>query len=394
MISSYNQDALHLVATGAAVLGSGGGGSFEVGKKLINSGFSNPVEVLAVEELDVNKKLCVPAAMGPESSVFTNPHLSNPAANAVEALQGMTGDAYDYLMPFETGAINTIIPLVIASQQGQQLVDGDGLGRAVPTIPLAMYSVKDYPVNPNTIASDAMGQSGTMQYNFGYASVNVPDNEAMETAFGGLITSNVFGGVVGIALYPVDGDFVQKNPPVLGTVSRAHQVGTIYRDGASHPTQQAKAEAIMAYYRQQTGQEARIIFQGTVSDIESTTGVTDNGQFVLTGTGDYESHTLKIATANENIFATLDDDSTPIIMGPDSINVIASDNCSYKEPFDNTDLQHLYYSPQMEGPLDVIVMGFQAVPEIRTQALIEKWKPIWEMLGYYGEFSDRWLQGN
>jgi DUF917 family protein len=44
------------------------------------------------------------------------------------------------LFPIETGPENTMAAFVIAARTGLPVVDGDGAGRAVPTIPFCSFS--------------------------------------------------------------------------------------------------------------------------------------------------------------------------------------------------------------------------------------------------------------
>src|SRR5690606_32253297 len=53
------------------------------------------------------------------------------------------GKTIEALFPLETGPENILAPFVLAARHGLAVVDGDGAGRAVPTLPLCTFSSDD-----------------------------------------------------------------------------------------------------------------------------------------------------------------------------------------------------------------------------------------------------------
>ena len=130
---------LHDIVLGAAVIGTGGGGSLKEGLEIIDESLD--------EGFDFN--LAEPGEIPPDALLGTSyglgsvspPETDNPKKNeeTAETLAMVAMEKYfrrDFygVIATELGGLNTAAALVTAARLGKPLVDADPTGRSVPCI--------------------------------------------------------------------------------------------------------------------------------------------------------------------------------------------------------------------------------------------------------------------
>ena len=119
------------ISVGGGFLGAGGGGSVREGAKLVDRilQFGTGVELASADEIDDEAWGAVIAGMGSPVASRSNPRTYSPTW-AMETLAEAMGFEAAFVIPFETGAGNSLTPMQVAIQKNIPVVDGDPVGRA------------------------------------------------------------------------------------------------------------------------------------------------------------------------------------------------------------------------------------------------------------------------
>lgn len=148
-ISAEHVDAL---ASGATLLGSGGGGDVALGalllRRMLEREGAEPVPVIASDELPVDA-LVVHAGVGGAPDVLAE-RLVDPddCARAVEAVVAQTGGRLAAVGVIEIGGLNALMGVIAAARLGVPVIDGDLMGRAFPRLDQATLTVAGHPIAP------------------------------------------------------------------------------------------------------------------------------------------------------------------------------------------------------------------------------------------------------
>lgn len=382
-------------AIGACFLASGGGGSYQVSTQILAQGVgpSGKVTVISLSEAQDSLWLCVCANMGAPDALFktSNPYATgNALAGLAQLMQKITpGFAqFSYVCPVEVGAINTVSPLSAAFQKSLPVIDADGAGRSIPTLPLDTFAADALPLYPNCIASNS---NPGQPFNTSFINIAGPAPEAeAEMTFLGVQMSQPFGGIAGLAMYAQQGTTLKKNPPVSGTLTDACQIGAIYQATSGW----TRATQIVSYLQTKSlgglGRAAAVVFGGYITNMVQATGGTDIGYIVVSSSPDGSSDQLWIYNQNENIFANGTWSDQPIVVGPDSVCYLPFDQG--QAIFDNSDLWQLF-SGAGYSPIPIYVVA-AAAPTVVTQnqTLMASWQSTRCTLGYAGPYVQPWLQ--
>ena len=144
-VYSYGLTDFQAIATGAAVLASGGGGSYHdacaIVQQLADQGYTGTVQV---QDYDGATNACVLAIMGSPDAAdnLTLTAVQNSINNTVAVMQAYTGMQPGAFIPVEIGPINSLVPLIGAAMSGGSIwvVNGDGAGLAVPELPQTTFT--------------------------------------------------------------------------------------------------------------------------------------------------------------------------------------------------------------------------------------------------------------
>jgi DUF917 family protein len=326
MMTSYNYGLsdFEYIAAGAAVLASGGGGSYLDAVGILNqlgaTGWSGTVRV---KPYDGATNGCVVAMMGsPDAGdQLTLSDIQNSVANTLLLLQETTGYAVACTIPIETGAINSLVPLLGAVASGMWVVDGDGAGRAVPELPQTTFvGAANLPISPCALATD-VADLRTVES----ALLSSPTAAQMEKLAGGVVGG--FGGFSGIALWPSNASngFGLSGNYIPGALAQAWGLGQFLLQASAPPSSAAVATQIGLM----TGRTARVAVQNfyITSVTQATTSASlDAGVIRLDNTQNPadSSQTFSIYNMNENLIMYSSQSTAPVTIAPDSI-------CYYSE---------------------------------------------------------------
>ena len=147
---------LNDLATGAAILGTGGGGDPYIGKLLAQQAIrrNGPVTVVDPNEVPDDALVVPVAMMGAPTIMVEKLPQGDEILRAFEAIGEYLGKPITHAVPLEAGGINSMLPFVVAARTGLPLVDADGMGRAYPELQMFTGSLYGISATPMAIADD------------------------------------------------------------------------------------------------------------------------------------------------------------------------------------------------------------------------------------------------
>ena len=387
-IHEYGITDFQYIAAGAAILASGGGGSYcdavNVLRELADTGWKGTVPV---RDYDGMTNCCVLALMGSPDAAdcMTLAEVENSIANTVSTFEQATGATLGCVIPVEIGAINSIVPLLAAAQSGnaiQWVVDGDGAGRAVPELPQTTYGGSaSLAASPCSLANDTKPPA-TMQS----ATLNAKTAALIESLAGGIVSA--FGSFSGIALWPSNpgNGFALTGNYLAGTLSQTWALGQFLVTSAMPPATAQVALRIANL----TGRAVTPIvtnFYITAVTQSTTSGSLDARIIRLDNSPDQNSSTEThyLYNLNESLIMYSSLSSVPDIIAPDSI-------CYYSESngrgFSNaTDDLAGYFDPGTGKSTGrtVSVIKVEAAPGLsKATGVVASFAGLLQSIGYAG----------
>ena len=294
------------IATGGAVMGTGGGGDPYVGKLMAQQAIRKygPVKIIDVTELP-DDALVVPVCMMGAPTVMTEKlPRGDELMNAFRALEQLLGRKIDAVLCGEAGGVNSTTPFVVAAASGLPLVDGDGMGRAYPELQMVTFTLHGVSASPMVLCDDK-GNSLVLN------TVSNAWTERLARA-----ATVEMGGSALLAFYAMDGATAKK-AVVRGTLTLCADLGRALREArAAH---EDPVQAIVSKLG------AEVIFHGRIKDIERRTeGGFARGTARFDGVEEWRDHTLRLDFQNEFLMA--ERDGRVIITTPDLITLLEAES--------------------------------------------------------------------
>ncbi|MES1942245.1 hypothetical protein T5B8_18493 [Salinisphaera sp. T5B8] len=393
MAFQYDLEDFQTIAVGAAVLGSGGGGSYTDACNLIaqlgESGWSGTVDV---RDYDATTDACVLAMMGSPDAAenLTLDAIKRCMANTRQAFETACGASPRGVFAVEIGPINSTVPLIAAALSDHAIkwvADADGAGRAVPQLQQTIYAgAAGLSPGPCVLANDGDGPA-----NVESACLNAASAGAIEALAGGIV--NAFGSDAGIMLWPSikANDFALKHHYLPGTLEQTRKLGQYLRQAATPPTTAAVAAQISGI----TARNASAVLTNVyITDVKQATSSAslDVGILRLSDHPDpaKSRQTHSIYNMNENLILYCSEDAAPVVVAPDSI-------CYYSEHsgrgFSNAfdDLASYYdRATRQSTGVAVSVLKIEAAPAFRdAPGVAESFGVLLRGIGYGGRLISR-----
>lgn len=250
-------DASHLddLSLGAVFLATGGGGDPYVSKLIATEALNTwgPVDIVDPESVADDARIVTIGSVGaPTASLELLPSLSE-AGQALAAYEAHVGEAVDAVVSFEIGGGNSLIPMIAAVERGLPVINGDGMGRALPEAQMMTYPIAGVCPTP-AVALDYAGN---------VSSFDTPDIFEYEKQIRDFALQH--GGMITACEHPMTGREL-KDSVVPRTVSFSIELGRVLRRNRGN------AHAVMgplaAAFDDSIYGELRHLYTGKVVDSE------------------------------------------------------------------------------------------------------------------------------
>ena len=307
---------LHRLVKGATIFGSSGGGPSASGERVVDavSKVATGVPLWSLTEVPDDAVVAAVCGFGsPEVLLKQVSVMQN--VFALETLERAIGRKVDYLIPYESGGYNSLVPFHVAASKGLPVLDCDGTGRAVCEWYISMFEVHHIPMCPFALADDR-----------GHSAVIYADNTVDADKYGRAILRE-FGLSAGTAEHVMSGAKARSSM-VPGMISMEHDLG------AAMDAAKARGRDSLDVVIERTG--GFLLMDGKVATKELRTSPvgSDYGRIEVKGKGSAGRDVLQVYYKNESILARWAD-GTPAVMLPDLISYLDRNG----DPMTNADLK-------------------------------------------------------
>ncbi len=298
---------LQSIATGAGILGTGGGGStylaFLKVREQIRAG--RTVRVRSPNALSDDDCVLPLGGIGAPTVGIERMDNGNEGTLLVQAIENVTTEKVTALVADEIGGGNGLISMLTAAQLDLPVVDGDGMGRAFPETQMTSFFIYGQAIAPAAL-TDACGNSlvvthatsaGQLENIMRAATITMGCSAMMSTA-------------------PMNGNFVRQYA-IPRTVSQAWTLGN-----AVHTAVNQKASPVDAILEKAGGKH---LITGKVLDVERRIdGGFVRGAITIDGIDRDAGRRLTIDLQNEYLVAT--EDGHRHAMVPDLVCIVDAEN--------------------------------------------------------------------
>lgn len=377
---------------GGCFFGSGGGGTIESARGLVQhfeKGAYYPVDqvrVVTVDEATEGDAVMV-AYMGSPEAIDGAAYPLGPvlAVEQIQARLKQEGRRLAYVVPPESGALGFTVACLVAAKLGLAVVDGDGAGRAVPSLPMLTFAAQHVDPKPAVLVSqDGLtveldvtpakgGVRGDRQHQ---EDVSVIVEQMMRP----IVADPEFKQFGGLAMWVMTPAKLREAVPITGTLTRALTFGQALQQGAFK-----SVDALLAALHERWGVRACALFP--TGELLGAAVDTSGGFDLGTVTIKAAAQTAEVLYQNESLLAWASDRAQPLCMAPDSI-------CYFFEGAgdavaSNGDLVEANggLNPAYKGR-PVTVIGLSANPHLRQRGglILDSFMQQVNQLGYRGPY--------
>ena len=295
---TLNREDLVNILYGAAILGTGGGGSLTEGIELIDEALAAgktfrlaSFDDLAPEDLIGTPYGC--GAISPLTEAERKKYARLPEAQenfyilCMKQMEAYMGKELKAVISTELGGHNTATALYCGAMADKLIVDGDPAGRSVPGLQHSTYYLHNVPMCPISVMN---------KFGEGTVVTSVFDDERAEDLVRALAV--VSQNIVAVMDH-VNTAEVLTNAVIRGAISQSEAIGKAFLT--------AKAQGGDFVSAVTEAGKGKPMFRGVVtkSTYETRDGFTF-GDTEIRGAGEYAGHTLRVWYQNENIISWLD----------------------------------------------------------------------------------------
>jgi len=313
---STTEEAEDLVC-GCCFMGTGGGGRLDMGLDLLKAALSKgqTITLTAPSDLPDDAWICTGAFVGsiapPSQEILDmKEHLGlerrveHEIVQAVRELESFLAIKIRAIAACELGGLNTPAPISAAAALGIPAVDGDYVGRAIPTSLQLKISIDGKPIWPRAFCDFAGNITVIKQASSHAMMERIQKHLSMTTI-----------GLIGGAGHVLNGGEM-KRLINHGSISRCLDIGRLLREARQ------KGDEAPAYVAKEL--DGWVLFTGVVEEKpwESKQGYMF-GHFEMSGVGGFSGHRFKVWFQNENMISWLD--GNPYVTCPDPLCVIDLD---------------------------------------------------------------------
>jgi uncharacterized protein len=286
LLTHISEAILDDISVGAAILGTGGGGSPYVGRLVAREAIRRhgPIELVQVDDVGADEHAVTTAIMGAPTVFNEKLPQGEEVDRAFRAVVAYLGHEVRYTMPLEAGGLNSMIPLCLAARARIPVVDADCMGRAFPEAQMVLPTLSGISACPFGVADE---KGNVAIYD---TTTNLWAERLARS------TTVHMGCIAGIALYCLDGRDLRR-ATIAGTLTLAADLGRLVR-----ATQSGHGDVVDAVAGRLDG---RKLFAGKVVDVDRRTeGGWTKAEFHMAGIDADAGAAITIHAQNEFLLAT------------------------------------------------------------------------------------------
>jgi len=349
-----NESDLQRIATGAGILGTGGGGStylaFLMVREQIRAGAK--VRIIQSDELKDDDFILPLGGIGAPTVGIERMDDGNEGSRLVRAIEKVTRQKITALVADEIGGGNGLVAMLTAAQLDLPVVDADGMGRAFPETQMTSFFIYGQPTAPAAL-TDACGN------------LVVVDTATSATQLENIMRSATvaMGCSAMMSTAPMNGSFVKQNA-IPGTVSQAWTLGT-----AVHTALENKTDPVVAITKEANGKH---LITGKVVDVvKRIEGGFVRGSLTIDGIDRDSGRRVTIDLQNEYLVAA--EDGQHHAMVPELICIV------------DAETGHAIGTEEQRYGLRVAVLVLPAPAKLTTAIALESVGP--RAFGYDFDYS-------
>jgi DUF917 family protein len=328
------------VARGAVLLGTGGGGDPYIGELFLQAQLEQgrAPHVIPVEAVADDTLVITIAGVGSPPVMLENLVSDVTLLQILARMESHLGRKVGALISAEIGGVNSMFPLALSAITGLPVLDGDGIGRAVPRTEMCTFSIYGCSATPGVVI-DELGNTVVIE------TVNDVTAENVLRAVTVALGAHVFGG-----FFPMTGAQV-KRTAVRDTLTLSQHIGRCIRT-AREGDGDVFYDLLAFLNTSRKGGVARLLFDGKIVDV---TRETRNGwhwgRVTLAALND-SGDVFTVDIQNEFTVARLNGRTVTVV--PDLISILDRESA---EPIT---AERLAYGQRVK------VIGLSADPLLRT----------------------------
>lgn len=292
--------AIEEIATGAAILGAGGGGDPTLGMLMARHAIEEhgPIRLVRVEDVPEDEWIVPLSVVGAPTVTIEKIASGTEILAALEMIEQHLGMKTYGVFPGEIGGGNSMTPLHAAARSGLPVVDCDLMGRAFPEIQMTTGTLAGIAASPMSMADE----KGTRIL------INGIDNVWTERI--ARVATVQMGGCSHIANYCMRGRQA-KVAVIPGTISLARTIGRALRTSKSEKSD--PVERLVGLL------DGILICRGKISDVQRRT---ERGFAFgeVSITVSRSQSMVRVAFQNENLVAWQDGEVRVTV--PDLITIV------------------------------------------------------------------------
>lgn len=241
MAYELNRDDLGPLLLGGAFFGSGGGtiesarhlaAHFKVGDYYA----TDKVKVVSVEEATEGDAVMV-AYLGAPQAINSATYPLGPIQAAANVQQRLASQSrrLAYVIAPKSGALGFTVAALVAAKLGFAVIDADGAGRAVPSLPMLTFAATEIDPRPAFLVSQnglSVALDVTPRAGGNGGATHQRDVAAIvEQMMRPVVADPEFGQFGGLAMWVMSPEDIGRATPIRGTLRRVLDFGRAVRRG-------------------------------------------------------------------------------------------------------------------------------------------------------------------
>lgn len=280
------------LCAGSVFLATGGGGDPYVSRILVEQSLRKygSVDLVSLSDVPDDAFVVAIGEVGAPTVSLEQLPIGTECLDVVDRFEAWVGRKITHLVSFEVGGANSVIPLITAAAKKIPLIDGDGMGRALPEAQMMTFAIEGVCPSP-AISVDYAG--GTVYF-------DTKDTALYERQVRNIAMA--MGGMIFTAEHPMTG-VEAKRAIVPRTISFALELGRLLSENAGNAANIERPLAAL-FERSDYG-IFKHLYTGKIVDIDrKVVGGFDIGEALIESVGGNEPP-MRLSIKNEFLVATV-----------------------------------------------------------------------------------------